>query len=114
MAKNFTEFGFGLARAPDDLMEALRQGIRDGLEKGPRLEQSVEVIEGLQPWFIDRPGMHLVDVLVLLDLLPISYDHFPLFSRFDEPCVERNSGKSLVETDASSLLVCFIFEAICS
>lgn len=31
---NFTEFGFGLARAPDDLMEALRQGIYDGLEAG--------------------------------------------------------------------------------
>jgi hypothetical protein len=31
---NFTEYGFGLARAPDDLMEALRQGIYDGLAKG--------------------------------------------------------------------------------
>lgn len=31
---NFTEHGFGLARAPDDLMEALRQGIYDGLEAG--------------------------------------------------------------------------------
>lgn len=31
---NFTEYGFGLARAPDDLMEALRQGIYDGLEEG--------------------------------------------------------------------------------
>lgn len=31
---NFTEYGFGLARAPDDLMEALRQGIYDGIAKG--------------------------------------------------------------------------------
>jgi hypothetical protein len=57
VAPNFTEYGFGLARAPDDLMEALRQGIRDGLEKGPELEPVVEVIDGDQPWFIDRPDL---------------------------------------------------------
>jgi hypothetical protein len=57
VAPNFTEFGFGLARAPDDLMEALRQGIRDGLEKGPELEGTIEVIDGDQPWFIDRPDL---------------------------------------------------------
>jgi hypothetical protein len=28
-----------LARAPDDLMEALRKGIHDGLEAGPELER---------------------------------------------------------------------------
>jgi hypothetical protein len=57
VAPNFTQYGFGLARAPDDLMEALRQGIQHGLAKGPRLEQTVEVIEGQQPWFIDRPDL---------------------------------------------------------
>jgi hypothetical protein len=57
MAPNFTEHGFGLARAPDDLMESLRQGIRDGLDKGPRLESQIKVIEGLTPWFIDRPDL---------------------------------------------------------
>ena len=31
---NHTVHGFGLARAPHDLMEALRQGIYDGLEAG--------------------------------------------------------------------------------
>lgn len=58
VAPNFTEFGFGLARAPDDLMEALRQGIRDGLEKGPRVEKEIEVIDTAEPsWFIDRPDL---------------------------------------------------------
>jgi hypothetical protein len=58
VAPNFTQYGFGLARAPDDLMEALRQGIHDGLEAGPQLESSIEVIEGdHQPWFIDRPDL---------------------------------------------------------
>jgi hypothetical protein len=49
--------GFGLARAPEDLMVALRKGIREGVEKGPRLEREIEVIEGDQPWFIDRPDL---------------------------------------------------------
>lgn len=57
VAPNFTEFGFGLARAPDDLMEALRQGIHDGLEAGPEFETSVEVIKGDPPWFINRPDL---------------------------------------------------------
>ena len=54
---NFTEHGFGLARAPDELMEALRQGIKDGLEAGPREERDIEVIHGENPWFIDRPDL---------------------------------------------------------
>lgn len=54
---NFTEYGFGLARAPDELMEALRQGIRDGLAKGPKEEYYIEAIAGLRPWFIDRPDL---------------------------------------------------------
>ena len=54
---NFTEYGFGLARAPDDLMEALRQGVRDGLEAGPREEHYIPAIHGSRPWFIDRPDL---------------------------------------------------------
>jgi len=57
VAPNFTEFGFGMARAPDDLMQALRAGIRKGLEDGPRLEGKVNVINGDIPWFIDRPDL---------------------------------------------------------
>ncbi len=54
---NYTEFGFGLARAPDELMETLRQAIRDGLVKGPREESYIPAITGLRPWFIDRPDL---------------------------------------------------------
>jgi hypothetical protein len=57
VAPNFTQYGWGLARAPDDLMEALRKGIHDGVAAGPKLEEPVEVIEGDQPWFIDRPDL---------------------------------------------------------
>lgn len=49
--------GFGLARAPEDLMVALRKGIEDGLKKGPREEKDIPVIHGLNPWFIDRPDL---------------------------------------------------------
>jgi hypothetical protein len=54
---NFTEHGFGLARAPDDLMGALRQGIKDGLAAGPREEIDLQIIHGDNPWFIDRPDL---------------------------------------------------------
>jgi hypothetical protein len=58
LAPNFTEYGFGLVRAPDDLMDALREGIRDGLEKGPRTEREIEVIDTAEPsWFIHRPDL---------------------------------------------------------
>lgn len=58
VAPNITEFGFGLVRAPDDLMEALRQGIRDGLAEGPRTEVKIEVVDTAEPsWFIDRPDL---------------------------------------------------------
>jgi hypothetical protein len=58
LAPNFTELGFGLARASDDLMVALRQGIRDGLAAGPREEGTVDVIGGPhKPWFVDREDL---------------------------------------------------------
>jgi hypothetical protein len=69
VAPNFTEHGFGLARAPDDLMEVLRKGVRDGVAAGPRLEKDVDVIDGDQPWFVDRPDL---TQMVLEEL-----QHFP-------------------------------------
>jgi hypothetical protein len=49
VAPNFTAHGFGLARGPEELSKALRDGIRGGLERGEaRLEHQVEVIEGPQ------------------------------------------------------------------
>jgi hypothetical protein len=32
LAPNFTEFGFGLARCPDELLMTLQQSIREGIE----------------------------------------------------------------------------------
>ena len=55
--KNYTQFGFGLARAPEDLMEALRKGIHDGLAKGPTEEHHIPAITGTRPWFIRRPDL---------------------------------------------------------
>ena len=55
--KNYTEHGFGLARAPQELVEALRKGIREGVEKGPRLEKEINAISGDRPWFVDRPDL---------------------------------------------------------
>mmetsp|Transcript_29623 Transcript_29623/g.60485 ORF Transcript_29623/g.60485 Transcript_29623/m.60485 type:complete len:397 (-) Transcript_29623:155-1345(-) len=53
---NFTENGWGLARAPEDLAEELRKAIRDGM-KNRRSEHSVDVIDGPPAWFIDRPDL---------------------------------------------------------
>lgn len=53
---NFTENGWGLTRAPEELVEALRKGIRDGLPNA-RKEHVVDVIEGETPLFIDRPDL---------------------------------------------------------
>jgi hypothetical protein len=51
---NFTEYGFGVARAPDDLLEALQRGIREGLPTAGH-EHDVDVIDAPeQPLFIHR------------------------------------------------------------
>ena len=58
VAPNFTEYGFGLVRAPESLMVDLRQAIQDGLAAGPNVEKEIEVIETEQPsWFIERPEL---------------------------------------------------------
>jgi hypothetical protein len=54
---NYTEHGFGLGRAPEPLMEDLRNAIREGVAKGPRLESYVNAITEPRPWFIDRPDL---------------------------------------------------------
>ena len=57
LAPNFTELGFGLARAPEPLMKALRKGIREGVATA-REEGTIDVIGGPhRPWFVDRPDL---------------------------------------------------------
>jgi hypothetical protein len=57
LVPNFTEHGFGLARCPDDLIEALRQGIRDGLPTAG-YEYQPPVIQGPKPpLFVNRPDL---------------------------------------------------------
>jgi hypothetical protein len=54
---NFTEFGWGLSRAPHSLTEELRQAVLDGLPTA-REEAELKVIAGpLRPLFIDRPDL---------------------------------------------------------
>jgi len=85
---NFTEHGFGLARAPDDLMEALRQGIHDGLAEGPREEYYIAAITGDRPWFIDRPDLtkrvlnelhHFPETWANMELTPVTAYGFRLY-----------------------------------
>lgn len=52
-APNFTEFGFGLAKCPDDLLAALQKGIHDGLPTAA-LETQEIVNAPLPPLFINR------------------------------------------------------------
>jgi hypothetical protein len=66
---NFTENGWGLTRAPDELVQTLRKAVRSAYEDGDyREEGEVDVIDGLSPIFIDRP--ELVE-RVLHELLPM-------------------------------------------
>ena len=56
VAPNFTENGWGLTRAPQKLVDDLRQAIKDGLPKA-ELEGKIQVIEGEQPLFISRSDL---------------------------------------------------------
>jgi len=57
VAPNFTENGWGLTRAPQELVNELRQAIKDGLPNAGQ-EGKIDVIEGAQqPLFIRRPDL---------------------------------------------------------
>jgi hypothetical protein len=57
MVPNFTEYGFGLAKCPDDLLEELQTAIHEGLPTAT-YEEEDNVIEGPEPpWFISRPDL---------------------------------------------------------
>lgn len=103
VAPNFTEYGFGLVRAPESLMKDLRQAIQDGLTKGPRVEMAIDVIDTVEPsWFIDRPDLlrRVVDEMQLipetwadLELKPWGAYGFRLY---------RNNSKLQMHVDRSS------------
>jgi hypothetical protein len=65
--RNFTEFGWALTRAPQELADTLKQAVHDGLETAGT-EGHVDVIDGLPPIFISRPDL---TARVLEELLPI-------------------------------------------
>jgi len=77
LQKNFTEHGFGLARAPESLTADLRRAIHEGVERGPRLESHINAITEPRPWFIDRPDL-TKRVLRELHDLPEIWAGFPL------------------------------------
>jgi len=53
VAPNFTEFGWGLSRAPEDLLKILKETLHEGL-KDAKLENFVEVISSPnRPYFIN-------------------------------------------------------------
>lgn len=57
LVPNFTEYGFGLGRCPDSLLQALQDGIHDGLSTAG-YETKPEVIDApQQPLFINRPDL---------------------------------------------------------
>jgi hypothetical protein len=58
---NFTELGFGLARAPEEMTALLRKGLFDGLS-AVRPEKQLMSYLGPKPWYIDRPdlGVHIL------------------------------------------------------
>lgn len=57
LVPNFTEHGFGLARCPDDLLEALQKGIREGIPTAQE-ENTISGINGPQlPLMVQRPDL---------------------------------------------------------
>jgi hypothetical protein len=57
LAPNYTEYGFGLARCPDELLASLQQGIRDGIENASEEEKTDEIISPQLPLLVNRPDL---------------------------------------------------------
>ena len=55
---NFTETGWGLTRAPQELADTLRKAVRSAYDSGNyRDEGDIEVVDGRKPIYIDRPDL---------------------------------------------------------
>lgn len=57
LVPNFTEHGFGLARCPDELIDTLRQAIREGAENAPEEGHYAVIRSPQRPLFVDRPDL---------------------------------------------------------
>ena len=59
LAPNFTEYGMGLVRAPEDLTKTLQTEIRNAIKKGKtRKEHQIGAIGGPNGCdFVDRPDL---------------------------------------------------------
>ena len=100
--QNYTQWGFGLARAPESLMVDLRQAIQDGVAKGPRLESHINAITEPRPWFIDRPDM-TKRVLKELQAYPEKWVGFPLYAETAYGFrLYRNDSRLHVHVDKSA------------
>jgi hypothetical protein len=54
---NFTDTGWGLTRAPEDLLELLQDTIRTAYDEGDYRVEDEDMVNGLKPLFIDRPDL---------------------------------------------------------
>jgi hypothetical protein len=56
--QNYTAEGWGLTRAPQELVDTIRAAVRGAYQAGNyTLETFVDVIDGQQPIFINRPDL---------------------------------------------------------
>jgi hypothetical protein len=100
LAPNFTEYGFGLARAPQDLLEALQKGIHDGLDTAVP-EHNVPVIFGQPPLMVHRPDL-VTKVLHDMQSYAEAWAGFPLtpFQAYGFR-VYRQGNQLMMHTDRS-------------
>lgn len=71
LVKNYTQYGWGLTKAPQALTDEIRQAIYDGLPNA-NYEHDVDVIDGPTPLFIQRPDLTKKVRSQLTNYIPIS------------------------------------------
>ena len=76
LMKNYTEFGWGLTRGPEQLTHDIREAIFEGLPTAVP-EGDIDVIDGPIPLFIDRPDL-TARVSWLISQKVMKFDPFPL------------------------------------
>jgi hypothetical protein len=109
LVPNFTEHGFGLARAPEELTAALKQGIRDGIPTAT-LEKVLDSNFGPQSLFVDRSDLTYrvlhemqpyAEAWSDMDLIPSAAYGFRLY---------RNSSQLMMHVDlVQTHIISFIY-----